>query len=500
MKIKLKYILSGLFIIFLTSSCEKWLDVTSPSEIKAEEKFKTEDGFKDALIGVYVGMTSPYLYSKSMTWNMIDLLSQQYEPLDGLALYDEFQRYEYETSKSSSIIKSMWINMYNNISNINSELSFIDVNQDVLHPISHSVIKGELLGLRAFLHFDLMRVFGHSNVANRDDIAGKYAIPYVMEFTKDLTQQLSYDQTFDLMLADIDAALELLKEDPIYKGATHDANYYDIVNKDGFYSNRENRMNYYAVLALKARILMWIGGTENITAAGIAAEEVILNSAAHLIDSQSYPISSDPILYQEHLFNLNVNAFADIVNPFLIATDASKYNALFISNQNAENLYEKENVNIGEVDIRFNTLLENQGLGKVCIKMRQYEGSYSPLRNNDHKNILPLMKIPEMYYIVAESCISGNIQDLTKAIGYLNTVRASRGIIQEIPADTDLQNVSEELFKEYRKEFISEGQLFFYYKRNGVTNIPGLSAETIVDDVIYMLPYPDSELAFGRIQ
>lgn len=500
MKINLKYILSGLFIIFLSTSCEKWLDVTSPSELKAEDKFETEAGFKDALIGVYVGMTSPSLYAKEMTWSTMDLLSQQYSSLSANAMYDEIQRFRYETSHSASVIKGMWTKMYNCVANVNSELSFIDKNQEVLNPINHSIIKGELLGLRAFLHFDLMRVFGLSNLANRDDLSGKYAIPYVMEFTKDLTQQLSYDQTFELMLADIDAAIELLKEDPIYKGASHDANYYAVVNKDGFYDKREGRMNYYAVLALKARVLMWIGGAENITEAGIAAEEVILNSNASLINPELYPFIDDPVLYTEHLFNLNVNAFADIVNLFLDATKADHRNALYIPSNIAESIFETAIINIGDIDIRFNTLLEDQLLGKVCVKMRQNGGTSAPMHNNDHKNIVPLMKIPEMYYIAAESYMNGNTQDLAKAMGYLNTVRASRGIIHEIPAGADLQTANDELFKEYSKEFISEGQLFFYYKRNGLEHIPGLSSETIVDDVIYMLPYPDSELAFGRIQ
>jgi hypothetical protein len=61
--------------------------------------------------------------------------------------------------------------------------------------------------------------------------------------------------------------------------------------------------------------------------------------------------------------------------------------------------------------------------------------------------------------------------------------------------------VKAELQKEYRKEFISEGQLFFYYKRNGLTQMPGLSAQIIADDRIYRLPYPDNEIEFGnRVQ
>ncbi len=102
--------------------------------------------------------------------------------------------------------------------------------------------------------------------------------------------------------------------------------------------------------------------------------------------------------------------------------------------------------------------------------------------------------MPEMYYIAAEYYLSNG--ELQPAINYLNTVRTSRGIIEEIPDDADAETVEEELYKEYRKEYVSEGQLFFFYKRWGVSSIPGLSESVNADDDIYVLPYPDSESIF----
>ncbi len=497
MKTKLIHILGAFLIALFATSCEDWLDVTSSSEIKAEDQFKQEAGFKDALMGCYIGMTSPNLYARDMTWNIVDLLSQQYATLSSLAVYEEMQQFEYETATASSQIESMWTKMYTVIANVNNELTYLEKNKEVLEEVNHDIIKGELLGLRAFLHFDLMRLFGYGNLAQRSDLSDKAAIPYVQSYDKNLTPQLSYDQTFELMITDLDEALALLKQDPIYENATRDDDYYDVINEDGFYDDRENRMNYYAVLALKARVLLWQGGIENITAAGEAAEEVINHSSAHLINSETYPITSDPVLYSEHLFDLNVTAFEDIVDVFLDAAEATDYNSLYIPFTSAEELYETSNSNIGAVDIRFNTLLEDQLSGKVCVKLRQ--GSQGT-NNDSHPNMMPLIKLPEMYYIAAESYMKREVPDLSKAIGYLNEVRGSRGIIEEIPAETDMTLLNDELFKEYRKEFVSEGQLFFYYKRIGMDFIPGYSGVTAVDDDIYVLPYPDSETLFGRKQ
>lgn len=487
---KIKYTLVGLLLLMVAASCKKdWLDVTASNQIKAEDQFKQTAGFRDALAGVYISLTAPELYSRDMTWNLVDLLSQQYAPLTGLARYDQVQQFNYKSIEAIDRVDALWNKQYNSIANINAVLAHIDNSDGVLNTIDYSIIKGELLGLRAFLHFDLIRLYGHSNYANRPELKSKSTIPYSLEFSKELTPQLSYEATFKLLEKDLEDALKLLEQDPIYTKAQRSTDYYTEVNRGGFYNNRQQRMNYYAVKALQARILIWQGGAKTAEAA-IAAKEVIANSAAKLITSGTN-VAVDRILSSEHLFNLDVNAFANVVNEFLNAEQTTNYDALFIPNTTAQQLYETTNPNIGLVDIRYNTLLSSQTRGKVSIKLLQTPG-------NGFINIMPLMKIPEMYYIAAEHSIQTN---LSEAINLLNAVRKSRGIIEEIAQGATIEKVKAELFKEYSKEFVSEGQLFFYFKRTGLVQIPGLSAAIIAGDKIYMLPYPDSEIEFGnRIQ
>lgn len=487
MKLKNIFIIAILLATSVMSSCKKgWLDVTSSSEIRAEDQFKSESGFRDALIGVYIGMTDQSLYSSQLTWGALDLVSHQYEPQNNFTTtrYYQFQNHNYRDVLSTPQVDGIWNNAYNVIANINTALSYIDQNKSVLDPISHSIIKGELLGLRAFLHFDLMRLYGYGNIAGRTDLTGKLAIPYVREFSKNTTPQLSYNETFALLLNDIEAASQLLKEDPIYNNPKKPATYYANVNRDGFFNKREQRMNYYAVKGLKARVLQWMGGAQNLASATTVAEEVIQYSGTQLAVSTS--AASDPRLYPEHLFNLNVVGLEVLVNLYFNGNDINNNNALLIAPIKAQALFEATNPNIGLVDIRYNTLLANESRGMVSIKLRQGTG----LAN---RNIIPLMKLPEMYYIAADNYIQTN---LAKAIQYLNIVRKGRGIIQDIPSTATATQVADELTKEYRKEYISEGQLFFYYKRLGFTTIPNYTGT--VNDKIYLLPYPDAELEFGQ--
>ncbi|WP_432714621.1 RagB/SusD family nutrient uptake outer membrane protein [Pedobacter sp.] len=487
---KFKNIALLLVIVLSAASCKKgWLDVTSGTEIRSDDQFSSEAGFKDALIGVYISMTDPDLYSKNATYNVIDLLAQQYATLPNLALNVDLQSYNYTSVKSVATLDAIWNKSYNSIANINNALANIDKNKALLNPISYSIIKGELLGLRAFLHFDLMRMYGYGNMAKRQDIAAKLAIPYVTQFTKELTPQLSYEKTLELLMKDLEEATVLLKEDPIYNNPKKPSTYYTEINRDGFYNNREQRMNYYAAKALQARVFQWKGDAASMSNAATAAEEVIAYSAAKLITSPSYA-ATDALLYPEHIFTLNVTGFTDIVNFYLDGESATAYNSLLLSSSRAQEVYETANANVGLVDVRFNTMLSSKSRGYVSNKLLQKT-------NATYKNNMPLIRIPEMYYIAAESYALTNP---TKAVDYLNKVRKSRGIIADITS-TDPNVFKEELTKEYRKELLMEGQLFFYYKRLGKTTFTGLGSTVVADDKIYVLPYPTSEIEFGnRVQ
>ena len=86
-----------------------------------------------------------------------------------------------------------------------------------------------------------------------------------------------------------------------------------------------------------------------------------------------------------------------------------------------------------------------------------------------------------------------------QAVRYLNTVRNNRYLDFD-PLDENLPvtQIQNEIYKEYRKELVGEGQLFYYYKRLNFASIPG-SAVSGSDD-IYVLPMPETEVEFGNRQ
>lgn len=470
------------------SSCKKFLDVTASNQIKSEDLLSNEGGFKDALMGVYIGMGQYNNYGAIQTYIATDILAQQYKPLVNASLYYQLQSYNYQHLAARKYTDMFW-ELYKTIAGINNALIQMDKQQGVFNPINFKVIKGELLALRAYLHFDLLRLYGHENYQGRSELASFPAIPYVTSYNKGITPQKTYTETFNLLLKDVQEAIVLLEEDPVYPNTSRPANYYANVNVDGFYNNRNTRMNYYAVKALEARVYAWMGGAVNLQKAAQAAKEVIDQGFAVLINS-SNSNNTDRSFAAEHIFHLEVYSLP-IWATVLTSGSAGDYNALFVDETAFNTIYELNDPQVGAVDKRQIVQFVQDGNGRTPVKL-----AAAPGRNGN--KFFPMMRVTEMYYIEAEYELLNN---KVKAIQLLNEVRRSRGILKDIPESATADQVKQELTKEYQKDFSAEGQLFFYYKRNGFDTFRGLPSTIKGDDKLYMLPYPQNELELGnRVQ
>ena len=206
----MKKLLSILLISsLLLSSCNKWLDVTAQTDISSDMEFETEAGFRDALIGVYLQLTHKSNYGQDKTWYFMDILCQPYKPFSASLAPNQanIQARKYEDIRVKNLIDDMWKQAYVAVANINNALDYLELRKSDLNPINYALIKGELLGLRAFIHFDLLRQFGYGNLGNDREVMEKPTIPYVIDYSKDYTDQLSYSQTINLMLNDIEESL-----------------------------------------------------------------------------------------------------------------------------------------------------------------------------------------------------------------------------------------------------------------------------------------------------
>lgn len=482
--INYKLINCQLIILFafllLPASCNDWLDVTPKTNINEIGLFKNEQGFKEALTGIYITMSGTSLYGREMTYGFIDQLAQRYyNSASSTADYDQATWYTYPSTRTEGYYEAFWSGDYNLIANLNNLIANIDERGDVITTSGYrDIIKGEALGLRSFLYFDLLRMFGPIYKGNPTSPS----IPYRTQFNRDVAKLMPANQVCDSIIASLKEAERLLDNDPMTISFPTSGT----AGGDQFLNYRFNRMNKYAVKAEMARVYLWMGDKQNALA---KAEEVInaKRSGGSQIFSLITDNTQDKIGSTELIFSMSEDSetFADRITDEFRITNWSYY---IISD--VDRLYQMWDVtNDGQNDMR---LKDGTGFnittnGAYTLKYQQ-DGLASPALQNN----MPLIRLPEMYYIVAE-CTS----DMTEAANMLSIVRSSRGVDDLNPFASEQERI-EAVEKEYRKEFYAEGQLWFFYKRQGYSTFQFCPIRNMTESN-YRFAIPDDETVLGNI-
>ena len=470
-----------LLLIFLgcLSSCNNWLEVSPKSQIKEEKHFSREGGFKDQLTGVYTRMSTKAMYGLQMGIGFTEVLSQNYNVDANSTTWRYATEYDYTNSTCEGIIHRIWNETYSCIANLNILLRNIDkVNPNIWSDTTNYYLyKGEALGLRAFLHLELMRLFACSPKMNRN----AKGVPYVTEYSTDIVSQKTVDETMNLIIKDLLEAKACLEHDIL---KTSETPYTQRTLRIGYF-------NYYAVVATLARAYLW---NEDKQDALPQAREIIamadtsyyskpFNWADYQNQHAGDKSTIDRTFTTEHIFYLEMNGWEDISDGYLKAT--AGLNVLTPSENKANDIYEVSK-SLGN-DYRLYNGYEHDGEKRYCTKFWYSTGS-------KYNGLYPIIRMTESYYIAAE-CLRDS--DPVEAIRLLNRVRENRGI-SLYPLDEHLtaDEIQEEIYKEYRKEFVGEGgQLFYYYKRLNASAIEGTTVNP--DKSVYVLPIPSSDVEFG---
>jgi hypothetical protein len=457
--------------------------VQPEASVSVEELFSREEGFLEAINGIYTRCTGNMFYGGLSSVELQDAFMQNYsfEPLDYTS-YARTAAFDFDDEMLKWRVASTWSEAYSAIMNCNLILEHVDKSPALFRDGIQELVKGEALALRAYLHFDLARLFSRPYATGAD----QQAIPYATTFSNRVAPLSSVGEVIERVLDDLKEAKRLLANDPIREpgyvvGYNTDVDSVtEQANGNLFLQNRRHRLNYYAVGATLARAYLYKGDLEG-----------ALREATEVINARKFrwadPVAvlateeeRDRVMYPELVFAwYNEKNATNLQDRFNNVTTG-----YFVHAAHLRNIYEVESSGGG--DYRFN------GWFKLSTSNEKYQlikyARNASGTGDRHFLVIPAIRLSEMYYIAAEATYPG---DPALAWQYLDTVRLQRNVVA--PRD----DFHDALLKEYRKETFAEGQAFYAYKRlvRSITTEAGL----LLDPArVYAIPLPDDEIEFGE--
>ena len=473
---KIRYIIFLAAALLATTSCEDFLNIIPEGQAKRDELLETAEGIEEAMYGVYAQLRSTTLYGQELHFQTLEVMAHNLY-CDGNTSITALGKFEYDNTSVKSLFEDIWTAMYKNISNANSVLDAPLVANAKEFP--YTIYRGEALGLRAFMHFDLVRLFAEQYTENM--LAD--GIPYATEFSLNTPDFETLQENYAHILADLHEAESLLADEEKYEG------------EGSYMLDRQIHFNKYAVKATLARVYLTMGDKEK---AAQYAKEVIDGGKYYLKEMTEVKNDLAGVLSKkECIFGVYYAGFYSQVYEKLHKT-TTRYSLDLRTDY--RDIYNKDHLgNDYRLSSYFTTVtLGSDQVDRLCKLTDVYE-----LDNNAAARPLDLIlginmiRIPEMYYIMAEVLLD---QDPEQAMAYYNAVRTHRGleplqseVIDEstgewIDRPLTLQHINEERYKEY----FGEGQQFFNMKRLNQAII-SYDNVSIYEASKFVVPIPDIE-------
>ena len=472
----------------LTTSCSDWLNVAPSNQVNEKDLFSNGEGYRSALNGVYLNLGTSAMYGRAMSWGFMDAIAQYYvvdndgnKFLPTTSSYYKAAKYMFDDTSVKSFISNIWSTGYNNIANCNNLITHIsEANPSIFAEgeFEQNMIWGEVLGLRALVHFDMLRMFAPA--MTKDD--GKAYIPYndvhpiivpiyqnnsdilakVIRDFKAAKEKLAKCDIVDQYKDWMSVGQRMLGEN-ILSGA---------LSQDVFFAYRGYRMNYYAITAMLARAYFWKGDYE------LAYKE-----AKEVLDATYSNGSSD-----ERCFNFasssnvetNLKDYNSIIMCYFNKTLQEDYQP-YITQGNTEVFILQNSDKIFDENIEQDCRIKYQ---TSSFHSNKYSTKYNIKKGTNGTDMIPAIRLSEMYYIMGEYFARKN--NYSQAGKMLDEVRFGRGILSTSleSSISSLEDFHKELLKDMRKEFVGEGQMFFQYKR--LDTKPNAN-------IIFVFDKPDSE-------
>lgn len=496
-----KFNIAAVILIFtgalILSGCEKFLDVTPQDKTYEKELLQHRSGFESTLAGVYVTLNSTSLYGKELKYGLLETLVGTYNAPNSAHYYYNAYRHEYNFNTPKTLISSIWRNLYQTINTCNILLDNVD---NIKNDPYYDLVKAEALGLRAFAHFQLLKLFGP--VIKEEGVSAA-AIPYRDQVSYTVTKFHTAEEVKQKLMRDLNEAKALFAADPIRSNArTADLNIFAYEQYNSLIDRRGVRMNYYAVCALQSLLHQWYGEPDQ---AAQGAEELIVELNQSLSMRLILPSELSTAINRrtpiENIFALiSQNLLTNVLgtHPRIEDTRTASTSPLLFPNYNWLNtsLY-TSSAHGSSNDFRLLNWFGRISTTSTLWKIVKYHFDDNFTMTNTAQTTYfenKIISLHTIYMVAAEHYAETNP---VKAIEYLNKVRNARDITSNLVYNASMtpEVIRTLVFDEMRKENIGEGYMFTEYKRlfkpiHRATNVAPAVEK-------FRLPVPEDELLYN---
>lgn len=491
MKYQLKLIINLLTGCMLVAGCSDFLNQNPKDQLERLEALENQQNYYDALNGVYVLLGGNELFGHHLTYGIIEQMARNH----AIDPASEIFFWQYGGAEVKGTVTTIWDKMYAMVANVNSVLDEIDNHRSIFDEGVYELLKGELLTIRAFAHYTLVKLYAPDYNAQ----PSARGIPYRTVFKNPkITPFSSVEKVYSFILKDLEEAEKLLfGYDPAVNGfGDYATGYPEIEGRTDIFRNRRLRFNYWCNIAIQARVYQ---SMNNYPKALEHAKKII--GSIGILDWITEERASsnsfrDVIYWPEMISGLHVPKLQDYYKTYFAGE-------IYSTTKNPKESYFENQIfdanASGAFDYRllylFKKSSELNNTTQTSLKYHQLNVSDIPVY--DEKTVVPIAKLGEMYLIAAEAlCMLNTDGDLSEPIRLLKTLRIKRGVISGLEDNITKEELHDFILCEYRRECYLEGQLFYQYKRRNLSSMPDLTelGYMPVNENTYLLPVPEVEL------
>ncbi len=442
-----------LLLLGVVTGCNKQLDNLAPHNVNFEDQqFLTPNGYAKATVGNYTSFGSPDY--ETAWFNISEYRGNNVKFIDATssnALTDaqntDAFNYTNSESKDLGMSNQFWLASYQALLNINMVLKHVTENE------TNAIIlqaKAENLFLRAFLNFNLVRVYGRPYYQSPETNLGVPVILAPITNTANPPSRATVKDTYAQIIKDLNAAIPLFSQ-----------------SKVSSYASK------HAAFALLSRVYLYMSGTFQQPAVNYAqlsqqfADSVILSNKYALLQGNAYA----------NFYNNSNQANTESI--WAVNHDASTMRLPILLNQPAGVYAGSLSYTTGQVkpspdllnlfvpaDLRWNFYKVDKYRGNNIDTFSTWKYYYKYLNTGVYYSYAPVhhLRLAEVYLNRAEAKIKNG--DNAGALSDLNMIHTRAGL----PALSGLsgQALFDAILTERRMELAFEGHVGYDYFRNGL--------------------------------